>query len=84
VECPTCGIRGQLSIENGKIRVHFPEEETKWSRLAEQTAYRHTTYEIKPSKDYFVRTWPILKEKRRKYKDYLKIEREQVMSEERR
>jgi multimeric flavodoxin WrbA len=84
VECPACGIRGQLSIENGKIRIHFPEEETKWSRFAEQTAYRHITYEIKPSKDFFVRTWPILKEKRRKYKDYLKIEREQVMPEERR
>lgn len=84
VECPTCGIRGQLSIENGKIRIHFPEEETKWGRFAEQTAYRHITYEIKPSKDFFVRTWPILKEKRRKYKDYLKIEREQVMPDERR
>ncbi|MGA2367222.1 MAG: flavodoxin family protein [Dehalococcoidia bacterium] len=84
VECPTCGIRGQLSIENGKIKVHFPEEETKWGRFDKETAYRHVTYEIKPSKDYFVRTWPVIKEKRRKYKDYLKIERAQAMPDERR
>jgi len=84
VECPTCGIRGQLSIEDSKIKIHFAEEDTKWGRFSEQTGYRHFTYEIKPSKDYFVRTWPILKEKRKKYKDYLRIEREQVMPDERR
>jgi hypothetical protein len=45
--------------------------------------YRHFTYEIKPSKDYFVRTWPMLKEKRRKYREYLTIEREPAMPERR-
>jgi multimeric flavodoxin WrbA len=84
VECPTCGIRGQLSIVNGKIRVRFPKEQLKWDRFAAETSYRHVTYEIKPSKDFFVRTWPEVKEKRRKYKDYLQIEREQVMPDERR
>ncbi len=83
VECPTCGIRGQLSIQNGKIKVSFPEEQLKWDRFAAETSYRHVTYEIKPSKDFFVRTWPEVKEKRRKYKDYLKIEREQLTTEER-
>ena len=84
VECPTCGIRGKLSIEDGKIKVHFAEEDLKWARFDKETAYRHVTYEIKPSKDYFVRTWPVIKEKRRKYKDYLKIERAQSMPDERR
>ena len=31
--------------------------------------------EIKPSKDYFTRKWPDLKEARRKYKEYLDIDK---------
>jgi len=76
VECGTCGIRGKIGIEDGKIKVHFPEEQIKWHRFSEENIYRHQAYEIKPSKDYFVKTWPILKEKRRRYKDYLHIDRE--------
>ena len=81
VECGLCGIRGKLRIENGKIKVHFPEEQIKWHRFSEENAYRHFTYEIKPSKDYFMKTWPLLKEKRRKYRDYLHIDREPAISE---
>ncbi len=81
VECGLCGIRGKLSIENGKIKVHFPEEQVKWHRFSEENIYRHFTYEIKPSKDYFVKTWPLLKEKRRKYRDYLHIDREPLVPE---
>jgi multimeric flavodoxin WrbA len=81
VECGLCGIRGKLSIENGKIKVHFPEEQIKWHRFSEENMYRHFTYEIKPSKDYFMKTWPLLKEKRRKYRDYLHIDREPAISE---
>jgi len=84
VECPTCGIRGKLSVTNGRIKVAFNKNEIPWNRFAEQTGYRHYTYEIKPSKDYFKRTWPTLKEKRRKYKDFLNIDRQPVMPEERR
>ncbi|MBM3118947.1 MAG: flavodoxin family protein [Chloroflexi bacterium] len=81
VECGLCGIRGKLSIESGKIKVHFPEEQVKWHRFSEENIYRHFTYEIKPSKDYFIKTWPLLKEKRRKYRDYLRIDREPVIPE---
>jgi multimeric flavodoxin WrbA len=81
VECGLCGIRGKLSIEKGKIKVNFPEEQVKWHRFSVENIYRHFTYEIKPSKDYFVRTWPLLKEKRREYRGYLYIDREPVTSE---
>jgi multimeric flavodoxin WrbA len=83
VECGTCGIRGKISIENGKIKVRFPEEQIKWHRFSKETMYRHQTYEIKPSKDYFTKTWAVLKEKRRKYKDYLHIDREPEAPEKR-
>lgn len=81
VECGLCGIRGKLSIENDKIKVFFPEEQVEWHRFSKENIYRHFTYEIKPSKDYFIRTWSLLKEKRRKYRDYLHIDREPVISE---
>ena len=81
VECGLCGIRGKVRIENGKIRVDFPEEQVKWGRYSEESIYRHFTYEIKPSKDEFVKTWPLLKEKRRKYRDYLHIQRELITPE---
>jgi len=75
VECGICAIRGKLRIENGKIRVDFPQEQLDWHRFAFESLYRHVTYEIKPSKDFFIRNWPTLKEQRRKYKEYLEIDR---------
>jgi len=81
VECGLCGIRGKLSLEKGKIKVNFPEEQIQWHRFSAENIYRHFTYEIKPSKDYFVKIWPLLKEKRRRYRDYLHINREPVASE---
>ena len=33
VQCPICGIYGELKIENGEIKVIFSEEEQKRSRL---------------------------------------------------
>ena len=33
VQCPICGINGELKIENGEIKVTFSEEEQKRSRL---------------------------------------------------
>ncbi|MBA7681123.1 hypothetical protein ES703_89452 [subsurface metagenome] len=79
VECGTCGITGKLSIEDGKIRVHFPEEQLKWHRFSE-IGTRHAIYEIQPSKDYFHKLKPLLKEGRKKYRQYLHIERELVKS----
>jgi multimeric flavodoxin WrbA len=33
IECPICGIRGELKIENGEIAVAFTENEQKRSRI---------------------------------------------------
>ena len=74
VECGICAIRGKLTIQNGKIKVSFPQEQLDWHRFAYESLYRHVAYEIKPSKDFFVKTWPALKEKRRKYKEFLDID----------
>jgi multimeric flavodoxin WrbA len=73
VECPICALRGTVTVEKGQIKVHFPEDQKQWHRFSEQSIYRHFTYEIKPSKDYFSRAWPALKEKRSKYGQYLDI-----------
>lgn len=75
IECGICAIRGKLSIVDGKIKADFPQDQYKWHRFAVESLYRHSTYEIKPSKDYFTRKWPELKEQRRKYKEYLDIDR---------
>lgn len=83
VECGLCGIRGTLSIKNGEIKVNFDKEQIPWYRFSRENMYRHFTYEIKPSKDYFMRNWAMLKEKRRKYREYLTIEREPAMPERR-
>jgi multimeric flavodoxin WrbA len=73
VECGICGIQGTLSIVNGKIQVHFPEKQFKWHRFSFENMYRHVTYEIKPSKDYFMKVWPEFKQKRTKYAEYKDI-----------
>jgi multimeric flavodoxin WrbA len=74
VECGICAIRGKLTIEQGKIKVSFPQEQLDWHRFAFESLYRHVTYEIKPSKDFFVKKWPELKEQRKKYKEFLDID----------
>ena len=73
VECGTCQITGRLSIEGGKIKVHFSEEQLEWIRSG---ASGHAAFEILPSKNYFQTLKPVLKEGREKYRNYLQIERE--------
>ena len=46
VECPVCGISGNLSIENGEILVSFPKEQIARSRLYYAGKLEHST-EIK-------------------------------------
>ena len=46
VECPVCGIRGELSVVDGKIKVVFSEKEQKRSRLFYAGKLEHST-EIK-------------------------------------
>lgn len=41
VECPVCGIYGELSVENGKISVTFSEEEKNRARWTVNGLYEH-------------------------------------------
>jgi len=77
VECGTCGITGRVSIEGGKIKVRFSEEQLDWVRSGRSG---HAAFEIMPSKDYFLKLKPALKEGREKYRDYLRIDREPAES----
>jgi len=72
VECGVCGIRGKIFMEEGKIRVRFEKDTLLNHRFTEENIYRHFTYHIKPSRDYFNRTREITKEKREYYREYLK------------
>jgi len=71
VECPTCGIRGTLTTENGEIRVVFDERALAAYRFDPVVSYNHFTYHIKPSRDYFMRTKEERKAKVQPYKEYL-------------
>jgi len=72
VECGVCGIRGKIAVEGGKIRVRFAEDATINHRFTAENIYRHFTYHIKPSRDYFTKMKEITKEKRERYREYLK------------
>jgi len=71
IECPTCGVRGKLSIFDGKINVRFEEKAWADSRFRPDVGYNHFTYHIAPSKDYFLRTKEERKMKTQKFKEYL-------------
>jgi multimeric flavodoxin WrbA len=71
VECPTCGVRGKLSLREGKISVTFEEKAWADSRFRPDVAYNHFTYHIAPSKDYFLRTKEERKLKTQKFREYL-------------
>ena len=43
VECPTCGIIGELKVDNGEIKVHFSEEEQARSRMKYAGKLEHST-----------------------------------------
>jgi multimeric flavodoxin WrbA len=72
IECPTCGIRGKLSILDGKIKVEFEQKALADNRLAVDVTYNHFTYHIAPSKNYFMRTKTERKTMAKKYAEYLK------------
>ncbi len=71
VECPTCGIRGNLSVIDGKIEVDFDAHAMTTYRFDPKVCFNHFTYHIKPSRDYFMRTKEERKEKVQRYKKYL-------------
>ena len=72
VECGVCGIRGRIAVEKGKIKVHFDKDGILNHRFTQENIYRHFTYHIKPSRDYFTRTRETTKEKRERYREYPK------------
>ena len=74
VECGVCGIRGKIVVEEGKIRVHFDKDAIWNQRFTTENIYRHFTYHIKPSRDYFARMRGITKERRERYRGYLKTD----------
>lgn len=41
VECPICGMRGRLSIQNGQVKADFPEEEFQHSRMRYGGVHEH-------------------------------------------
>jgi multimeric flavodoxin WrbA len=71
VECPTCGVRGKLTITDGKINVVFEEKAWGDSRFRQDVGYNHFTYHIAPSKDYFLRTKDERKTRSQKFREYL-------------
>ena len=71
IECPTCGVRGKLSLVDGKIDVKFAEKVFAESHAILVNSYNHYTYHIAPSKDYFLRTKDERKNKSQKYREYL-------------
>ena len=70
VECGVCGIRGKIVVARGKIKVHFDQEGILNHRFTQENIYRHFTYHIKPSRDYFNRTRETTKSKREQYREY--------------
>ena len=72
VECPTCGIRGDLRVTDGRIDVTFDEKALKEYRFSPEVSYNHFTYHIKPSKDFFSRSKDERKVRRERYQNYLK------------
>jgi len=79
VECGDCGIRGTLSLDDGKIQVQFPKEQLMRHRFTKENIYKHFTYHIKPSRDYFQRTRKITRERKEPYKEYLKEAEKQTI-----
>lgn len=63
IECPSCGINGELKIVNGKIQVSFSEKEQSRARGTIDGLYEHF-YEIRGMKDVAI-------PKLQKYKDEL-------------
>ncbi len=72
VECGVCGMRGRIAIEAGKIKVQFDKDGVLTHRFTQENIYRHFTYHIKPSRDYFTRMKETTKVKRERYREYPK------------
>ncbi|MFQ5826975.1 MAG: flavodoxin family protein [Dehalococcoidia bacterium] len=77
VECPTCSIRGKLTLVEGKIQVTFTEEDAQRGRYSAEDWYRHHMYHVEPGLERFIATKELRKGKRGKYSDYLGIDKKE-------
>lgn len=87
VECPVCGIRGELSVEGKKIKVHFSDAEKKRARNTIPGIYEHYNEiqnMIKVCVPKLVANKDMIAEKMKKYKNFdaeiKKIEEEQAQN----
>ncbi len=71
VECPVCGISGELKFENGKISVTFSKEQQAHSRLTELGKLDHQIEIQEVMKEPAPRA-AVVPEKVKKYQSYLK------------
>ena len=69
VTCAVCGIKGKVMVEDGKVRVDFPQEEWIHSRLTKEECAYHGA-EIMESFQKFAPLAQQAKERERKYRDY--------------
>lgn len=67
VQCPTCGIRGQLTVVNGEIKVEFTDEDIRRGRWSAEQWYQHHMYHVEVGKARFVATKEERKAGRKKY-----------------
>jgi hypothetical protein len=75
VQCPICGIYGELKIENGEIKVTFSEEEQKRSRLTIAGKMEHWNeyYPSDPEKAWELKqTSTMPPSKQKQFKDEIK------------
>lgn len=77
IECPSCGINGELAIVDGKVQVTFSAKEQARARGTVEGLYEHY-YEIQGMKDVAIpklmaakETLPALLEKYEKFDEYI-------------
>lgn len=71
VICPTCGIRGHLTVVDGEIKVLFTEEEAKHGRYSAEQWFQHHTYHVELGREWFMVNKDDRKARRAGYQKYL-------------
>ncbi|MDO8692070.1 MAG: flavodoxin family protein [Dehalococcoidia bacterium] len=71
IQCPTCGVRGKLTIVDEEIKAEFTEEEIRRGRWSAEQWYQHHMYHVELGKAWFAATKEKRKPIRKKYLAYL-------------
>ena len=69
VECPLCGIKGKITMKNGKIAIEFPEEQINTCRWKPEMAIKHTQEEILPTATEYIKKLKLIKQKLSRYQE---------------